>query len=154
MCFIITYNTGKPLTVSKSSSSFEISIDNFSVFSLSSPSLLWITLSRSSPSEVFLGKGVLEIRSKFTGEHPCWSAISIKLQSKFHMNNSGGLLLFICSLFYFSFIILIWGRLNGELQRVESYGLWRHIWRVKVSWQSHHSTIQIISKTKFNRVSR
>ena len=31
---------------------------------------------RSSPSKVFLEKGVLKICSKFTGEHPCWSAIS------------------------------------------------------------------------------
>ena len=29
---------------------------------------------------MFLGKGVLKICSKFTGEHPCRSAISIKLQ--------------------------------------------------------------------------
>ena len=33
--------------------------------------------------DVFLRKGVLKIYSKFTGEHPCRSAISIKLQSKF-----------------------------------------------------------------------
>ena len=32
---------------------------------------------------MFLGKGVLKICSKFTGEHPCRSAISIKLQSNF-----------------------------------------------------------------------
>ena len=32
---------------------------------------LLLTVSRSSPSEVFLGKGVLKICSKFTGEHPC-----------------------------------------------------------------------------------
>ena len=32
---------------------------------------------RSSPPEVFLGKGVLKICSKFIGEHPCRSAISI-----------------------------------------------------------------------------
>ena len=38
---------------------------------------------RSSPSEVFLGKCVLKICSKFTGEHPCRSVISIKLQSNF-----------------------------------------------------------------------
>ena len=38
---------------------------------------------RSSPPEVFLGKGVLKICSKFTGEHPGWKAISIKLQSHF-----------------------------------------------------------------------
>ena len=36
---------------------------------------------RSSHPEVFVGKGVLKISSKFTGEHPCRSAISINLQS-------------------------------------------------------------------------
>ena len=35
----------------------------------------------SSHSEVFLRKGVLKICSKFTGEHPCQSVISIKLHS-------------------------------------------------------------------------
>ena len=35
---------------------------------------------RSSPLEVFLQKGVLKIYRKFTGEHPCRKAISIKLQ--------------------------------------------------------------------------
>ena len=40
------------------------------------------TSCRSSRPEVFLGKGVLKICGKFTGEHPCRSAISIKLQSK------------------------------------------------------------------------
>ena len=34
---------------------------------------------RSSRAEVFLGNGVLKICSKFTGEHPCLSVISIKL---------------------------------------------------------------------------
>ena len=38
---------------------------------------------RSSHSEMFLEKGVLKICIKFTGEHPCRSAISIKLQSNF-----------------------------------------------------------------------
>ena len=37
--------------------------------------------SRSSPPKVLLGKGFLKICSKFTGEHPCQSTISIKLQS-------------------------------------------------------------------------
>ena len=32
---------------------------------------------------MFLGKGVLVICSKFTGEHPCWSAISTKLLCNF-----------------------------------------------------------------------
>ena len=46
--------------------------------------LLWLVVTdRSSHLEVFLGKGVLKICSKFTGEHPCRSAISIKLQSNF-----------------------------------------------------------------------
>ena len=38
---------------------------------------------RSSHPEVFIGKGVLKICSKFTGEHPCRSAISIKLLCNF-----------------------------------------------------------------------
>ena len=38
---------------------------------------------RSSPPEVFLGKDVLKICSKFTGEHPCRSVISIKLLCNF-----------------------------------------------------------------------
>ena len=37
----------------------------------------------SSSPYVFLWKGVLKICSKFTKEHPCQSAISIKLQSNF-----------------------------------------------------------------------
>ena len=35
---------------------------------------------RSSRPEVFLEKGVLKICSKFTGEHPCRSAISIIIE--------------------------------------------------------------------------
>ena len=38
---------------------------------------------RSSHPVVFLGKGVLEICSKFTGEQPCWNVISIKLFCNF-----------------------------------------------------------------------
>ena len=62
---------------------------------------------RSIPPEVFLAKGFLKIYSKFTGEHPCQSAISIKLlrhecfpvnlsyffRTPFPRNTSGGLLL-------------------------------------------------------------
>ena len=40
-------------------------------------------ISRSNSPEVFLGKGILKICSKCTGEHPCRSVISIKLQSNF-----------------------------------------------------------------------
>ena len=42
------------------------------------------TIFRSSHPEVFLGKGVLKIWSKFTREHPCQSAISIKLLCHFN----------------------------------------------------------------------
>ena len=50
--------------------------------------LIWMCCNRSliirsSRPEVFLGKGVLKIYSKFTGEHPCRSAISIKLLCNF-----------------------------------------------------------------------
>ena len=34
-------------------------------------------------TELFLEKGILKICSKFTGEHPCRSVISIKLLSNF-----------------------------------------------------------------------
>ena len=38
---------------------------------------------RSSHPAVFRGKDVMKICCKFTGEHPCQSVISIKLQSNF-----------------------------------------------------------------------
>ena len=38
---------------------------------------------KSSHQDVFLRKGVVKISSKFTGEHPCRSAISIKLLCNF-----------------------------------------------------------------------
>ena len=41
-------------------------------------SFFYLEVDRSSPSEVFLREGVKKICSKFTGEHPCRSAISIK----------------------------------------------------------------------------
>ena len=44
---------------------------------------LYIINFRSSHQEVFLEKGVLKVCSKFTGEHTCRSAISIKLQRNF-----------------------------------------------------------------------
>ena len=44
---------------------------------------LWFHIFRSSRPEVFLVKGVLQICSKFTGEHSCQGVISIKLQSNF-----------------------------------------------------------------------
>ena len=47
---------------------------------------------RSSRQEVFLRKDVVKICSKFTGEHSCRSAISIKLQSM-------SVLLYMCYIF-------------------------------------------------------
>ena len=47
---------------------------------------LWLLLSffsGSSRPEVFLGRGVLKICSKFTGEYPCRSMIPIKLLCNF-----------------------------------------------------------------------
>ena len=41
------------------------------------------SICRSSCLEVFLGKDVLKICSKFIGKHPCRNVISIKLQSSF-----------------------------------------------------------------------
>ena len=46
-------------------------------------SIHWLLQTRSSPPEVFFRKGFLKIWSKFTGEHPYRSVISIKLQSNF-----------------------------------------------------------------------
>ena len=47
-----------------------------------SNSLGWMFYGSSRP-EVFLKKGMLKICRKFTGENPCRSVISIKLQSRF-----------------------------------------------------------------------
>ena len=46
---------------------------------LPNKSLQWFF--RSNPPEALLGKGVLKICSKFSGEYPCQVVISIKLQS-------------------------------------------------------------------------
>ena len=52
--------------------------------------------SRSSRPEVFLGKSVL----KFIGEHPCRTAISIKLLATLLKSHFGmGVLLLICCIF-------------------------------------------------------
>ena len=46
-------------------------------------SIITYEWSRSSPSELFLGKGALKKCSQFIGEHPSQSAVSIKLFSSF-----------------------------------------------------------------------
>ena len=55
-------------------------LPRFSIYVLQQQSLKLFTSSRP---EVFLRKAVLKICSKFTGEHPCRSVISVKLQSNF-----------------------------------------------------------------------
>ena len=45
--------------------------------------VLRINMYRISPPELFLRKDVLKICSKFTGEHPCQSVISIRLFCNF-----------------------------------------------------------------------
>ena len=47
---------------------------------------------RSSHPKVFFVKGVLKICSKFTGEHPCWRVISIKLLALRHRCSSADVL--------------------------------------------------------------
>ena len=42
-----------------------------------------ISIYRNSHPEVVLRRGVLKICTKFTGEHPCRSVTSLKLQSSF-----------------------------------------------------------------------
>ena len=65
-------------------SCFFKSIFNFANAAIQKKLLLDKTeIIKSSHPEVLLGKCVLKICSKFTGEHPRRSAISIKLQSNF-----------------------------------------------------------------------
>ena len=63
--------------------SIEVFISGFQRSSFWQTDSLYPMQSRSSHPEVFLGKGVLKVCSKFTGEHPCRSVISIKLLNNF-----------------------------------------------------------------------
>ena len=67
------------LLFSSAKSNFSFLIMAYSEGLKNSPYLILSILFRSSPPEMFLGKGVLKICSKFTGEHPRLSMISIKL---------------------------------------------------------------------------
>ena len=65
----------------------------------------YVMIKRSSHTEVFLEKGILKICSKFTGEHPCRSLISINFLCNFikirlrHECSSANLLIFSEHLF-------------------------------------------------------
>ena len=50
---------------------------------------VWDVRCRSSHPEVFLGKGILKIYIKFTGDHPCRSAISIKFNKATLLKSHG-----------------------------------------------------------------
>ena len=77
--FVTIFNSWKPLNIITTSSTLDVAVVLY-------PPLIWIKTwlvvkhltngcYRSSHSEVFRGKGVLTICSKFTGEHPCRSVI-------------------------------------------------------------------------------
>ena len=63
---------------------------------------------RSSHPEVFLGKGVLKIYSKFTGDHPCRSAISIKFNKATLLKSHGCSLVNLLQIFGTPFLKNMW----------------------------------------------
>ena len=122
---------------------------------------------RSSHPDVFLRKGVLKICSKFAGEHPCRSVISIKLQSNFieitlwhgcspvnllHIlrtpfpkNTSGRLLLVIKTKEYSYY-------LKGSFDEIQTNGLYSYkamMWKFDAVGQQNLSGESNHMKTKF-----
>ena len=93
---------------------------------------------RSSHTEVFLGKDNIKLYSKFTEEHPCRSAISIKLQSKFIEITCGmGVLLEICCTF--SEHLFLWKPLDDcfcdKILRVIQIW-WKILTTMVLSWEN------------------
>ena len=79
---------------------------------------------------MFLGKGVLKTCSKFTGEHPCWNAISIKLKSNFVeiALQHGCSPVYLLHIFRTAFIKNIFGRLllkNTYEKITDAYTAWK-----------------------------
>ena len=70
---------------------------------------------RSSHLEVFLGKDVLKLCSKFTGEHPCRSVILVKLLCKFKYHRASVILDIAFLITLFNLIIEITEVQNGCL---------------------------------------
>ena len=116
------------------------------------------TKDTSSQPEVFLKKGVLKICSKFTWEHPCWSVISIKLQSNFieialqhgcspvnllyifripSLKNTSGQLLFICPEYLVTETLII------AMQDIACLALW------KIHFQDWNSHFMKLLQTRF-----
>ena len=71
VCYVYTY-----VYIYEQKPSKAILLDHLETFFI-------LSIFRSGPPEVFLGKSVLKICSKFTREHPYRSVISVKLQSSF-----------------------------------------------------------------------
>ena len=79
--------------------------------------LLIVAMNRSNPPEGFLGKDILKIWSKFTGEHPCRSVISIKLLCNFiEITFPHG-----CS--PVNLLHIYWNTFS-----------WEHLWRAATEW--------------------
>ena len=88
----------------------------------------WSLLSRNSHQEVFLVKGILKIRSKFTGEHPCRSVISIKLLATLLKLHFGmGVLLQFAAYFQKTFYS-------------------EHLWTVASVFNCRHHTFDLVCK--------
>ena len=67
---------------------------------------------QSNRPKVFLGKGVLKLCCKFTGEHPYRGVISI---TPFSKNTSGRLLLVQASVMYELVVVKEFGKINTGL---------------------------------------
>ena len=120
---------------------------------------------RSSPPEVFLGKGILRICSIFTGEHPCLSVISIKLlrnfieitlqhgsylvkslqifRTSFSKNTSGGLLLILNINFKDQVKMCT---LNRKLHLRNKKYEWEHEYQLVVRCDLHKSNLYLIRR--------
>ena len=98
---------------------------------------------RSSHLEVFLGKGVLKICSKFTREHPCRSAILMKLLKQLRHGHSLVNLLYI---FRTPFPKNTSGRLHLGIQHKQ---LFIKRFLAKFCLSERHLKIQIVLSSYF-----
>lgn len=118
----------------------ECSTITFNLKAVLSPNDLWqlwekynfqIVKIRSSPQRVSLWNGVLQVYSKFTGEHWCESFFLIKLYSNFIEITDTSAWVFSCKVAVcLQNIICLWGASSKEysylLQIMESWLSYRH----------------------------
>ena len=88
-------------------------------------------MSRRSPPELFLQKGVLKICRKFTWEHPCRSMISIKLLCNFSeiiLRHGCSLVNFVhifrtpfCKSTSGELLLYVWFRIHHSFEIIQSY---------------------------------